>query len=84
MLGLVHFLTTCLAGWNVGKFLAMESKRLTSERVESCNHHETKTQYCELSQESPKREGGAWAWLSFSPCVISSHHLGVMCAVGGL
>ena len=69
MLGLVHFLTICMAGRDVGNFLAMESKHLTSKWVESCKLPETKTLYCELSQKSPKREGGAWARLFFSSLV---------------
>lgn len=73
----VHFLTTCasMVGRNVGKFLAMESKHLTPERVESCKHCGTKTQYCERSQKSPKREGGTWAWLPFSSLVEYRHSI---------
>lgn len=73
----VHFLTTCTStvGRDVGKFLAMESKHLTPERVESCKHCGTKTQYCERSQKSPKREGGAWAWLPFSSLVEYRHSI---------
>lgn len=76
---------TCMAGKDGGNVLALEGKHLTSKRVQSSKHHETETQYCELSQVFSKREGGAWAWLSFSSLSqYRSHHLGAVCAEGDL
>lgn len=76
ILGLVHFLTTCLEGRDIGNFLAMESIYLTSQRVECYKHDETKTRLWAEPRISQKRGWGlAMAFLLF-PCVISSHHLG--------
>lgn len=67
--------STCMVSRDVGNILTMENQHLTSQWLHFCKHHGTKTQYCEQSQEFPKREGGAWHGFSSLPLhniVISS------------
>lgn len=67
--------STCMVTRDVGNFLTMENKHLTSKRLHSGKHHGTKTQYCEQSQECPQRDGGAWHGFSSLPLhniIISS------------
>lgn len=67
--------STCTVSRDVGNILTMENKHITSKWLHSGKHHGTKTQYCEQSQEFPKREGGAWHGFSSLPLrniIISS------------
>lgn len=72
--------STRMVSRDIGNILITENKHLTSKWLHSGKHHGTKTEYCEQSQQFPKREGGAWQGFSSLPLhniIISSR--GSMC-----